>query len=131
MLEGIVHSRHFAEPDLPIEILREPEFFEVGDVTEIPQERAHERIVLPNQVLIAHARDQLDGPSAGLVEHCSYLADVGTQCDRRRHRCSSTHRVRNGRAAARRGESAEGRVRTRHPPRMHRRRDRGTGGRER
>jgi hypothetical protein len=52
MLEWIVHSRHLEELNRTIEVLGEPQLLEVRYVADIPDNRAHERVVLSMQVLI-------------------------------------------------------------------------------
>jgi len=52
MLERVVHSRHLRKLDRTIQILGEPEFLEVGDVPDVPDDRTHQRIVLPMQILV-------------------------------------------------------------------------------
>src|SRR2546423_7747885 len=58
MLERIVQSRHFRKLDWSVEILGEPELLEVCDVSDIPDDRTHQRIVLPMQILIRQFRDE-------------------------------------------------------------------------
>ena len=52
MLEGIVHPRHLHELDRAVEVAGEPELLEVRDVTQVPEDRAHQRIVLGVQILV-------------------------------------------------------------------------------
>ena len=59
MLEGIVHPRHLRELDRPFDVVREPERLEVHDVPQIPEDRAHQGIVLAAEILLAHGRDEL------------------------------------------------------------------------
>jgi hypothetical protein len=54
--------------------LREPEVLERGDVAEVPDERAHQRVVDAMKVLVAHALDERERPPARFSKQ---LADVG------------------------------------------------------
>ncbi len=58
MLEGVVHPRHFRELDGAVEILCQPELLEVCDVSQVPQNRAHQRIVLAMKLLIGKTFDK-------------------------------------------------------------------------
>jgi hypothetical protein len=53
MLERVEHPGHLDELDGALEVASEPELLEMGDVSQIPQDRAHQRIVLAPQILIA------------------------------------------------------------------------------
>ena len=55
MLERIVHARHLAELDRSVEIPVEPQLLEVRDVAEVPDDGAHQRIVLLAKLVVATA----------------------------------------------------------------------------
>ena len=48
--------------------LHQPELLEVGDVAEVPGERAEQRRVDPVELLVVERLDQLQGPPARLGE---------------------------------------------------------------
>jgi hypothetical protein len=58
MLERIVHPRHLRELDGAVEILGKPELLEVRDVSHVPDDWTHQRIVLPMEILIIEPRDE-------------------------------------------------------------------------
>src|ERR1700693_78836 len=58
MLEGVVHAGHLRKLDRSIQILSEPELFEVRNVTHIPDDGTHQRVVLPVQIFVRQSRDQ-------------------------------------------------------------------------
>ena len=66
MLEGIEHPRHLDELDRPVEVAGEPELLEMGDVPHIPEDRAHEHVVLHPELVVGQRRDQMEGPRARL-----------------------------------------------------------------
>src|SRR6185312_12867813 len=68
MLERVEHPGHLDELDGALEVASEPELLEMGDVSQIPQDRAHQRIVLAPQILIAQRGDQEHGPRSGLEQ---------------------------------------------------------------
>jgi hypothetical protein len=60
MLHGIEQSRHFHELDFAVQIPGQPEFFEVRNVAEVPDDRAHERIVLDPEIVGCERPNQLE-----------------------------------------------------------------------
>jgi len=58
MLERVVHPGHLRELDRSIQILGEPQLFEMRYVTYVPDDGTHERIVLSVQVFVRQSRDQ-------------------------------------------------------------------------
>ena len=68
MLERVVQPRHLHELDRPVEVAREPQLLEVGDVAQVPEDRAHQRIVLRAEVLVAQRRHQQQRPGARLEQ---------------------------------------------------------------
>ena len=68
MLEGIVDPRHFSELHRALEVAHQPQLLEVRDVPKIPQDRAQERIVLDDEVLVAHRLDEQQCTRARLLE---------------------------------------------------------------
>ena len=66
VLERVVHPRHLRELDRPTQVPGEPELFKVRDVPDIPDDRAHERIVLPMQIHVRQFRDEEQCPLARL-----------------------------------------------------------------
>ena len=68
MLEGIVQPRHLDELDRSVEVMSEPQLFEVRDMTQIPDDGTHQRIVLKPEILVAERRDQQKCPFACLEE---------------------------------------------------------------
>ena len=52
MLEGVVQSRHLDELDRSVEVLGEPELFEVRDMPEIPDDGTHQGIVLEVEIFV-------------------------------------------------------------------------------
>jgi hypothetical protein len=58
MLERIVQARHLRELYRSIEILGEPELLEVSDVSDIPDDGTHQRIVLDVKILVGEFRYQ-------------------------------------------------------------------------
>jgi hypothetical protein len=61
VLEGVVEPRHFHELDLPIQVPRQPELFEMRDVPQIPEDRAHQRVMLSPEILIRERTQQEEG----------------------------------------------------------------------
>src|SRR5436190_12487104 len=68
MLERVVDTRHLSELDRSLEIPNEPQFLEVGDVAQIPDDGTHERIMLSVEVVLAERIDEEKRPGARLVE---------------------------------------------------------------
>src|SRR3954464_11125419 len=68
MIEGIVQPGHLRELDRTVEISRQPPFLEVRDMTNVPDDWAHQRIVLSMQVLVRQARDEQQCPLARFVK---------------------------------------------------------------
>jgi hypothetical protein len=62
MLEWIVQPGHLGELDGAFEITGEPELLERGDVTEIPEHRAHQGIVLAMQIVVGEHADDRERP---------------------------------------------------------------------
>jgi hypothetical protein len=58
MLKGIEEARHFDELDRTIEVMSEPELLEVRYVSEIPEDRAHQGIMLHLELLVRQGRDE-------------------------------------------------------------------------
>src|ERR1700682_2722147 len=52
MLKRVVQAGHLRKLDRAIQILGEPELLEVRDVPDVPDDRTHQRIVLPMQILV-------------------------------------------------------------------------------
>jgi hypothetical protein len=57
MLERIVQARHLRELDGAVEILGKPELLEVRDVSDVPDDWTHQRIVLPMEILVIKPGD--------------------------------------------------------------------------
>jgi hypothetical protein len=68
MLEGVIESRHLNELNRPLEISGEPELLKMSYVPEVPEDRAHQRIVLHPEIVIGERRQQQEGTSAGLFQ---------------------------------------------------------------
>lgn len=77
MLEWIVQAGHFGELDVAVEVLRQPQLLEMGDVAEIPDDRAHQRVVLAMKVLIGQGREEKQRPPSRFVEEIGELLLVG------------------------------------------------------
>jgi hypothetical protein len=58
MLERIVYAGHLRKLDRSIQVLGKPELFEVRDMTNIPDDWAHQRVVLPVQVFVRQSGNQ-------------------------------------------------------------------------
>src|SRR6476469_528466 len=58
MLEWIVHPGHFRKFNRAIEILSQPELFEMRNVSQVPQNWAHERIMLSQQIFLSETVDE-------------------------------------------------------------------------
>ena len=68
-LVGVVHPHELGTQRLePAASHREPEVLEGRDVPQVPDERAHQRVVDPVQVLLAQRRHQGERALADLVE---------------------------------------------------------------
>ncbi len=86
MLERVEQPGHLAELDRSVEVAREPELLEVCDVSEVPHDRAHQRIVLPAQVVVAEGAQEEQRPRARFGE-CLENLGASLPPDRRsRHR---------------------------------------------
>ena len=72
VLEGIEEPGHLDELDRAVEVAGEPELLEIGNVTQIPEDRAHERIVLGTELLVGQWRREEERPVAGLEELPGY-----------------------------------------------------------
>src|SRR3954471_20027169 len=83
MLEGIVEPRHLREFDGTVEILGEPKLLEMGDVPHVPDDRAHQWVVLLVQILVRQLGYEQQCPVAGFRE------EVGDFLLRRRSRGES------------------------------------------
>src|SRR5687768_15051542 len=68
MLERVVHAGHLRKFDSATQVTREPELFEVSDVAYVPDDRAHERVVLPVKVLVRESGYEEESPLAGFRE---------------------------------------------------------------
>jgi hypothetical protein len=68
MLERIEQTRHLDELDRAIEISGEPQLLEVSDVPQIPDDRAHERIVLEPQLGVGKRLNQEKRPGSSFRE---------------------------------------------------------------
>src|SRR5687768_4650468 len=68
MLEGIEEAGHFDELDWTVEVLRQPELLEVSDVPQIPDDRAHEGIVLQAQVSVRERLNQQERPGSSFCK---------------------------------------------------------------
>jgi hypothetical protein len=56
MLKRVVESGHLNELDRPVEVAGEPELLKMSYVAEIPENRAHQRIVLNPEIVIGERR---------------------------------------------------------------------------
>jgi hypothetical protein len=68
MLEGIVQPGHLHELYRTIEVARQPELLEMGDVPQIPQNGAHESIVLTPEIFVGQRSQEQEGTLPRLVE---------------------------------------------------------------
>jgi hypothetical protein len=68
VLERVVHAGHFHEFDRAVEVSGEPELLEMGDMAQIPQDRAHQRIMLQPELLVGERRHNQQRPGAGLEQ---------------------------------------------------------------
>src|SRR5438477_8195409 len=57
VLERIVNPGHLREFDFSVEVLRKPKLLEMRDVTEIPKNGTHQRIVLTKKILVRQSVD--------------------------------------------------------------------------
>jgi hypothetical protein len=68
VLEWIVDARHLAEFHRAVHVPRQPQLFEVSDVAQIPDDRAHQRVVLLAQLVVRQRLDQLNRSRTALRE---------------------------------------------------------------
>jgi len=79
VLERIVEARHLHELDRTIQVLGEPQLLEVRDVPEIPENGAHQRIVLDPQIFVTERLEQQQRALARFLKlSCDDLAVGGT-----------------------------------------------------
>jgi hypothetical protein len=64
MLEGIEETGHLDELDGTVEVPGQPELLEVSDVPEIPDDWAHERIVLQAELSVGQRLHQQERPGS-------------------------------------------------------------------
>ena|SRR5436305_1244711 len=78
MLEWIVHPWHLDEFDFSVEVAVEPKLLERANVAKVPEDGAHEWIVLLVEVLFAHRLDQTERARARLREQARDLHARGS-----------------------------------------------------
>jgi hypothetical protein len=90
MLEGIEETRHLHELDRSIEVPGQPQFFEMRDVPEIPDDRAHERVMLQPQLRVSKWLNQQECPGPSFPKLRGYgLAIYSPRHGNRRHDISA------------------------------------------
>ena len=75
MLERVVDPRHLAELHRAVHVPVEPQLFEVRDVPQIPDNGAHQRIVLHPEIFVGNRLGQPDRPLSRLVKQRSNALD--------------------------------------------------------
>ena len=78
MLEGVVQSRHFDELDRSVEVLGEPELFEVRDMTEIPDDGTHQGIVLEVEIFVREGGHEQERSRPRFLQLCGDRSRVHT-----------------------------------------------------
>jgi len=68
MFERIEEARHFNELDWPVQVTGEPKFLKVRYVPKIPEDRAHQRIVLGVQLVLRQRSYKQEGSGSGLEQ---------------------------------------------------------------
>jgi len=68
MFEGIVEPGHLHKLDRPVQIPGEPQLLEMGDMPEVPQQRAHQGVVLDSQVFIRQGGKKQQRAGSGFFE---------------------------------------------------------------
>ena len=77
VLERIVDAGHLAELHGAVDVPVEPQLLEVGDVAEVPDDRAHERIVLHSEIVVRERLDQPNCPGASFAQQLGDSVDLG------------------------------------------------------
>jgi hypothetical protein len=86
-LGGVVEVGELGPQQLQPRLAAEPQVLERGDVPEVPDQRAHQRVVLAVEVLVGHGLDQAERSLARLLQqrldpsegHCSRAVDGATR----------------------------------------------------
>src|SRR6266542_1254611 len=87
MLERIVQAGHLGELDRAVEVSGEPKLFEVRDMPDVPDDRTHQRAVLPAKIVLLEMRYEKKRPRARLFEEPRYPLFFGGEIlGSRRHR---------------------------------------------
>jgi hypothetical protein len=68
MLERIVETGHLDELDGSVEVMREPQLFEMGDVSQVPEDGTHQGIVLDPEIVIRQRSEEQESAGSGFLE---------------------------------------------------------------
>src|SRR5687768_3505964 len=87
MLERVVHPGHLRKLYRPAQVPRQPQLLEVRDVSDIPDDRTHQGIMLPVKIVVRQARDQEQCAVARLTEAVAYQLPGWSCLDGRYRHC--------------------------------------------
>jgi hypothetical protein len=80
MLERIVEARHLAELHRPVHVPVEPQFLEVRDVAQVPDDRTHQDIVLNAEFVVGQRLDQPNRPLSRFAKKLGDALDCRIGC---------------------------------------------------